>query len=1292
MADFAPKQAKAPPRKRARRAPAERPSGAAPVGMPAIPGGNALASLTEAIASAEHAGSPLPHLDRIEAAFGPFEVRNARAVIGGRAGAAADQIGARAFTVGDRVAFRHDPDLFLAAHEAAHLVQQQRGVDLAGGDLYEHHADAVANAVVDGKSAVRLLAAMPSGSAHETLQRDTAGYTYDPVGETVTGTSQSTSIDLDEQAELDQVLGWRAKGTMPVTLDPAEPTYLVVPADASYEEIAVGIGVGVSAGRTDWFEIIPPGHATKAPDPDHKLVRVRDPGLLSLSLAASVRAELDRRMSSDVRFVVANLNSFAWGVHWAAVERVLEWGDRADWRGAGGRSYFDLLLDQLEATQLTMGWGGLESVVAQAGSSRNTKSALQWLLAMADGGDLMLRRMIEMRSTHTLPNAEHMFKGPDLAPGSPLGYAFTGGKGATIVVVDKLIVETSMDRALVQARNSPYLGLRVIVPASSTEYIVYSARLVLAVRSESEILLGEQRFDTNLAIERYMFHFPGTAVVYPDSYSSTQPVGTAKTTELRQQLLFETLTAAQTDPKAILGLDLDVLAGADAASRNEIVRILFDKGLDEPGGAELLARVIMSTPSADFSALERKLTTSATIMRILNKGSDKGPAIVGRAYTMKALELRPLGAGSLDSLPEYNVGSEGSDKFWVELKVQQVASQAVAPADWNPQDPTTIGHEPAIPGQPPGATTQTEIRFRQIKSHTPWYGFGAGTDISDFSPALHPTQLVRIRLVGTSDVMIASAFELAMIGPIPDSHAWREVGVGWLKVLNLWMMYFGARSFIGGMSTAAMMTRGLQGAELEVAETAAGKLASATIRKFIFDVVVLGGSTAINEYRDDLMKTPAGRAFVTLADIALLGLAARDVYKLFSSGVLTRLITSAGKAIAEMGAAAPQRLLEAYDAWRAFSSTFSDWLKRGLTKLAKTDAGFAFQVPVNEADFLTAFRTARAELAGQRVLSGLQTAGRATDTAKDVLGRLGELAKDNEELAKAYSAVARRAARLEPSEVNLFLKRVAAVLDARKALQGRVGGFLSYAMRADDALAALAQAERLAGNTSISDEALAVLAKKAGAGKVDIGWLNDLDLDPKAIDFMGRDPKCPWDLFKRAAENPLDLKLQDLAQKAIRGYAGEMLAGESLAKLLPRFGIVGRQVRMGSSILDFQVRAPGRMGVTPGLEVKAWRPSVWDDIASAILKRVSSHKAMTADEAMVIDWFDGLVDQLKNAKSAQRAEPYLMMSNAVTKRTREIIKRYLWGKNLDPELLLFDQSALDQMIHNLSTGLSVPPP
>lgn len=130
------------------------------------------------------AESPVPHLARMEAAFGT-SFAGVRAHAGGaetRAGLA--QLGARAATRGDQVAFAEtSPDEQLVAHELAHVVQQRAGgavqratVEVGpAGDPAEARAEAAADAVVRGRPVPDV------GTASDAIQRAvvTNGGTFD---------------------------------------------------------------------------------------------------------------------------------------------------------------------------------------------------------------------------------------------------------------------------------------------------------------------------------------------------------------------------------------------------------------------------------------------------------------------------------------------------------------------------------------------------------------------------------------------------------------------------------------------------------------------------------------------------------------------------------------------------------------------------------------------------------------------------------------------------------------------------------------------------------------------------------------------------------------------------------------------------------------------------------------------------------------------------------------------------------------------------------------------------------
>ncbi|HEY0250798.1 MAG TPA: DUF4157 domain-containing protein, partial [Kofleriaceae bacterium] len=99
------------------------------------------------------ANENLPHAAEIQRAFGKHDVSEVRVQVGGKAGGAARDRTAHAFASGSRIAFASAPDLHTAAHEAAHVIQQRNG----GSGDFEAHADAVADLVVQGRSAEGLL-------------------------------------------------------------------------------------------------------------------------------------------------------------------------------------------------------------------------------------------------------------------------------------------------------------------------------------------------------------------------------------------------------------------------------------------------------------------------------------------------------------------------------------------------------------------------------------------------------------------------------------------------------------------------------------------------------------------------------------------------------------------------------------------------------------------------------------------------------------------------------------------------------------------------------------------------------------------------------------------------------------------------------------------------------------------------------------------------------------------------------------------------------------------------------
>lgn len=104
--------------------------------------------------------SKLPHLARIQAAFGRYGLGGVRAYVGPQAQAASEALNAMAFASSESVVLG-EQDLFTVAHEAAHIVQQRMGI--TGGEKWELHADRVAQIVTQGGNAEPLLDAVKGG-------------------------------------------------------------------------------------------------------------------------------------------------------------------------------------------------------------------------------------------------------------------------------------------------------------------------------------------------------------------------------------------------------------------------------------------------------------------------------------------------------------------------------------------------------------------------------------------------------------------------------------------------------------------------------------------------------------------------------------------------------------------------------------------------------------------------------------------------------------------------------------------------------------------------------------------------------------------------------------------------------------------------------------------------------------------------------------------------------------------------------------------------------------------------
>jgi hypothetical protein len=239
---------------------------------------------TEAVHSAaangvRGGGGKLPHYDQVQASFGRHDISGIQSHVGGAAREASEAMGARAYATGNSVAFASAPTLHTAAHEAAHVVQQRAGVALAGGvgqsgDVYEQHADRVADAVVAGKSAEGLLdlhAGGGSGAASTTqrsvqrtgepgphqlalrasdpdLEANVAGFsTGADVGDHINSTYTAPTRSAADSA-VRQAVGHIRDSESPTLSEQVLKSALLVGAAAAGAALTPAAGVGVILG------------------------------------------------------------------------------------------------------------------------------------------------------------------------------------------------------------------------------------------------------------------------------------------------------------------------------------------------------------------------------------------------------------------------------------------------------------------------------------------------------------------------------------------------------------------------------------------------------------------------------------------------------------------------------------------------------------------------------------------------------------------------------------------------------------------------------------------------------------------------------------------------------------------------------------------------------------------------------------------------------------------------------------------------------------------------------------
>ncbi|WP_160174320.1 hypothetical protein [Archangium violaceum] len=1054
------------------------------------------------------------------------------------------------------------------------------------------------------------------------------------------------------------------RAPLPVQVDPARPELLWVPGHASREELASRLFGDASAGDAFAFEhpMAPPvtGGGPRV------CVRVLQPKALLPGLLDAMRGALDAQLMADTAWTRSQLSvpSLDKARAAALVERGLRWSQRSDILDGTGQSYFDRYLEVLAP------WRD-EPLRSHLGDT----PARDWRF-LGEASE-PLRKAIALRSLRWKTGYHVTDGSPALQPGDVVGrFYFPDGDSVQVDLLELLTEDASLERAEVRLRNLASNGPRILIPGEDGRWRGYSADFRLAAGAPEPLEHPRGHF---------YWYYPGIMLIRPGDWQLGSGSGTGEVAALRRAILTTALARATPEaPQPLFGLDHDVLSLLTPEER----RGVFDTVLTGPeatSGLEgeavhMLGRVVLSMPAHEFPALERQLTSSGVLDKLLGSNApDK--VLLGRAFTQKALASFPLVLGSLESLPTFHLGREGETTHLLNVPAGLVSTKLVAPEVWDMKQGVRLGAEPALPGEVAGASKRVALYFEAVR-HEFQARYLSSTEPATRSRALHPLEWVRVEVHGPQPrTHLMTAMELALLASLPDTSLfWAALG----RIGELHMVY-GAVSALARAPLLAGMTAtaARDGTRAAAQRTAVGQ--------FLGRMSLVTTLAMVDSYRDELSRTPEGRAFLAVHDLAMLGLAGRDISKLATSGILRELVHRGGRVLSQSGARASAGLRESVESIQALAKTLERMLAEG--KAVATPEGLRFPFPGGAEAFKQAFFAIRGEMAAARALGGIRGAGLAAQEAEKTLEALNLLAAESQEMALAYNAVARRAAALPADKAQAYLAAVESLLaSARGAARPVLAQLLrrSGAPSLADPLAFLKEAEWLVSHPELEAEAVAELAGKARRGSVDLGWLRSTGLPTEELNFMARNEKTAWRLFRRAAAEPGDLKVQRQAREQLRGIAAELLTERSARNLFPGFRLIGRQVKTKDGhVMDNVLTAMTGSRLQHGVEVKGWNENRWRKALDTWLARQDGAR-LDEQQERLMEQLQHLLDQLADAAKAPRGEPFLVSTDKLSGPTRVKLNVFLAENAPGTKLIQVEEAKILEKTKQLRTAFNLP--
>jgi hypothetical protein len=1231
------------------------------------------------------AGRPLEASTRadMEGRFGR-DFGDVRIHVDHSAAKSAAAIDALAYTAGNQIVFgqgryapQTDAGRRLLAHELAH-VEQWANVAPAAPDVSSalDSAEREARQVSDAVSADR---PAPAILAHPTVrisrQEDDPDHPPAPAPP-----SKEPDVPLEPLSDWNPIV------------DFWDPTTFWTPPDVSREQIASRLYSDPT--HFGGFDIIGDKH-----------VRMRNLEGVADDVATPMRAALDIRLQTEVDSVIGILmqRRINEADEWRLLNTTVWWSSRSDFTNTAKRSYFDAYLDLLDTHRLTE-WGlfgdttrtGSEWLVVEA---EEKEWAIYPLLARSGRGtprsrhtDEELPQYARQTGPLTTSNVEPFYRG---IVGT---YEFRSGEDrfgieeeqhgtAPIYAGDLIVTETSANAAEIALRNSPRVAARVMIPGGDGKFYGYAIE-----RPHFWDPGYVQPADPKAQrLQNFWWHYPGTIFIPGGTFQPEFGVGGQQERAQRADILNRALAGGL---EQLRGLDFDVLSLLSLDQRVTVLGLAA--GSNAAPDTSFVSRALYSTPSADFPILEHRLSTNGTMLRLLNLYSPEGGlAVIGRIFTLKSLESMQVPGETLTNLPEFVVGFDEEGFYHYGTFVGgEKPSRLMSPADIPQGGAVGIGQEPAAPGETPGAIMRATAGIQPAifrLGGSGLIGMGenfvrgmAQTLVVDDGPPKGPylpTQLVRVRFLGPNpQTRVVSILEAIGLLELPGPTVLQKMISTHLHGFMVLMAATGlAEAFGPALGGAILEGSGARAVGTVVAETAA----TAAGRAAIINAGLIAGMEAVDRNRDTIAATPEGRAFLDIYDVAMVIWISRDVARLIGSGLVPRLVEAADRVIALPGALreAIMPLRAEAEAWRRAVARYrtpaeamAAATSEGLTMAAGSEGrpGFLAMLRVTRGEVAAERLTDRiagtsVERAGGRVLGRLEGAiNRADQEAATITGTSPEAEKlraaalrRSESAASARFAVAERAAQLRPEAREAFLNAVDGVVATRPNAVASLTDLLTAAAQSRAPNVFIGEVRTLVSRPGISDDALRVLGAKVrqGRGVLDLAWLNRTSISDETLDFLGRDARTPWNLYRETAADPNSGSLIRGFRSAARGAGAEIVAAPEAARL---GSAVRRQVRMGSSEIDYEITVAGR---PHGFEIKGWTADTWESALDAAIQRMN-RRALTDVQREDVKKIDSMIRQLKDASTTTGRAPYLGFTDALSDPLKARLRRVLEANGL----------------------------